>query len=440
MKLLLPLAFAFAAFTAALLLRAAPVAIAADLRQPLAVVTYWHHFGSLFAWLLIGACAFASIAYVRCIARPPSLRATAALCALACACALAFPVVFSSDVYAYAGYGDMLLHHLNPYAHARVTVRSPLMDAVVWQWGNPPPACAYGPVFLLLAQGAALLQSISASAPLWALRICTCAALVACAPLAAAASGANRPRGLRAAAVLSLNPVAIWSAAEGHNDALAIALALAAVAAALRQRTWTCAILLALGGAFKAPAVLAAAAIARKNAAAAVCGLLAAAMLSLPLIAAALYTVAPAARYSPQFSPQYAFAQVFPAGVSIGLTIVLALVVALAGRLRGAHLAFALWMCIPNPYPWYGVWLLAVAALTRNPRARNALVAASLLGVLRYYGEATGALPALLDVAIVALAYGVPAIMLVTVRNVRASFGRPGSRTGALGLAPTRPA
>jgi len=53
-----------------------------------------------------------------------------------------------------------------------------------------------------------------------------------------------------------------------------------------------------------------------------------------------------------------------------------------AGRLRLAALALAVWICIQNPYPWYGVWLLLAAMFCVRRRDRAALATAALLGSL----------------------------------------------------------
>ncbi len=448
MRALLPAGFALGALWCALALLHAPAAVAVDRAQPLTVVTYWQQFGTTMCGGLFVALLLSSAGYLALLRKLP--LSASAWCAFACAAGLLFPVVFSSDVYAYAGYGAMIAHGIDPYAHARIAVRDPLLDAMQWQWGNPPPMCVYGPLFLLLARIAAALASWGTAAPLWFLRICSCAALVACVPLANAALWwlPSRER-VRAGTVLALNPATVWACVEGHNDVFAIALIFAGLAL-MRRHALPGAALLALSSAVKAPALLAAGVLPfafwfdrdrrMKALAGAVLGSAAALALCFPLIAGLLHNVAPGGRYAPHFSPQFLFANLMPVPAALALTLICALAIARAGRGRAAYTFFALWMCIPNPYPWYGIWLLTVAALCCSRREQVALVAACLLGTLRYFGEATGALQPALESAIALVAFGIPAALLFSARNARARFVPPGNQRRDLDFAPVRPA
>lgn len=431
---LVPAGFLAGAASCLWLLRWAPHSIATDLAQPLVVATYWQQFGAQIWATFALAVAIASIGYVAALRARCSLNATIALGALACAAALLFPVVFSSDVYAYAGYGDMALHGINPYAHVRIGVRDPLLDAMLWQWGNPPPMCVYGPAFVWIAQAAvALFLPLGAAAPLWALRLLSCVALVACAPLAYGAFS-SFPRSTRraAAAGIALNPLAVWSAAEGHNDALALAIVLAGFALLARSRTFTGALVIALSALVKAPGAVAAAMATlaawpdrsrfARTAGGAALGVTIVAALAIPLEYGIRAHLAPQGRYFPQFSPQY---------VSVPLTIVVVAALAagsfIASRgssmFRYQGLTLAAWLLVPNPYPWYALWLLPVAFLQWNTRAAWALIAASLLIALRYYAEATTALSRPLSTVIVMLEFGVPLALfsahMVIARRVR---------------------
>ena len=294
-----------------------------DRAQPLVVVTYWQHFGLLMWVALFVAIAIASVGYVAALvsARAPFFTMTIACSALACAAALSFPVVFSSDVYAYAGYGWLALHGVSPYAHAAVTVRNPLMDAVLWQWGNPPPVCVYGPAFVWFAQTiVALFGGLGPAAPLWALRISACVTLVLCAPLAyyAFANFPTRTR-LAAAAGIALNPVAIWTAAEGHNDAFLIAIVLAGFALLARSKLFAGALVLGLSALVKLPGLLAAAAAVAftetrgraRIAAGVAAGFAAAALVAWPALAQLSRNVPARGQYFPQFSLQYAIGLAF---------------------------------------------------------------------------------------------------------------------------------
>jgi hypothetical protein len=447
---LIPAGFAIGAALCALLLRHAPAAIGVDLAQPLAVVTYWQQFGALMWLALFVAVSISSIGYCWVLKSPfDRLRVTMAYGAVACLLALLMPVVFSSDVYAYAGYGDMALHGINPYAHARIALRDPLLDAMVWQWGNPPPMCVYGPAFVWLAQGiVALLLPLGAAAPLWAFRILACLALVACAPLAYAAfKPLGEKRARLAAAGIALNPMAIWACAEGHNDAIVLAIVLAGFALAARSRAFAGALLIALGALVKAPALAAAGgyalavwnnrALRRPVIAGAIAGAAIVFAIAAPLEYGVRAHLAPAGHYFPQFSLQY---------LSLPLALLLCMVFAilgvrdvLRGSLQGAaYLGFAAFMAIPNPYPWYGLWLLPLAFLGEDARVMWALVAASLLIVLRYYGDATTDLSYALSVTIVVLEYALPLALLSAARMRTARPDRPENRRAALGFATHR--
>jgi len=410
---LVPLGFAAGAVLCRLLLVQAPAAFAIDRAQPLAVVTYWGSFGRLMFLALIFAVAIASAGYVAalCRGRNAPLRmttsATMAYSALACIAALFFPVVFSSDVYAYAGYGFIALHGSNPYAHAAVTLRGPLMDAVLWQWGNPPPVCVYGPAFVWLAQAAvAIFGGLGAAAPLWALRVCSCIALVLCAPLASAAFARCSPR-IRAAAVacIALNPVAIWSAAEGHNDPYLIAIVLAGFGLIARARPLTGAVIVGLSALVKAPGVLAAAAAplmfngdrARSRVlAGSLLGLAATAIIAWPVLAQ-LSRDAGHGSYFPQFSLQYALGVAFGTAAARWIAAACAAACATAGFILlakrnpncAALFASALWIAVPNPYPWYALWILPIVPLLLETPAAWAIVALSLGSALRYLPDAT---------------------------------------------------
>ncbi len=457
-----PAGFAIGAVICAWMLRHAPAAIDVDRAQPLVVVTYWQQFGAQM-WLAFAiAIAIASVGYIailRTIACHPevskggrgneastSLRYLSVTSALACAAALLFPVIFSSDVYAYAGYGDMALHGISPYSHARIALRDPLLDAMLWQWGNPPPMCVYGPAFVWLAQAiVAAFLPLGAAAPLWALRILSCAALVACAPLAYAAfSPFSRSTRLAAAAGVALNPIAIWSAAEGHNDTIALAIVLAGFALVARSRVFAGALVIALSALVKAPGAVAAAALAlaswpqrsrfiRASCGAAL-GVAIVAALAIPLEYGVRAHLAPQGHYFPQFSLQY---------VSIGLTVVVAGLLFLASITSAAlrhlsvtpvYFAFAAWIAIPNPYPWYAVWILPIAFLAWRSKASWALIAASLLIAVRYYPDATTDLSRPLAIAIVAIEFGLP-LLLLTAYTVNAHLGRREIRTMVPGFA-----
>ncbi len=343
----------------------------------------------------------------------PAVTTIAAIGAAACACALLFPVVFSSDAYAYAAYGFMALHGIDPYVSARVVLRDPLLDAALWQWGNPLPVCVYGPAFVWLAQAVvATLGFLGTAASLWALRIIACAALIACAPLAYGAFARYPERHRRLAAIaITLNPIAIWASAEGHNDALVLAAVLGGFALAARRRFFFGAFVVALAATVKVPALAAAAAFStyclrdsaqrRAVLAGTIAGATVFGAIALPLQYGAGTHVAHGGTYFPQCSLQALLIAFFPVDVALALVAACcALALALGMRLlydrraEGAvYLVCAFWLAVPNPYPWYAIWLLPAAVLARTPLQRWAMLFLSLVTVFRYYADATGALP-----------------------------------------------
>jgi hypothetical protein len=445
---LVPLGFASGAILCRLLLLKPPSTFAVDRAQPLAVVTYWGNFGALMFLALVVAIAIASVGYVFALRRRDTLRTTVIWSALACTAALFFPVVFSSDAYAYAGYGLMALHGLNPYAHAAVTMRGPLMDAVLWQWGNPPPACVYGPAFVWFAQAVVtIFAGFGPAAPLWAFRIGACAALVLCAPLSNVAFAQCSAR-VRAAAVagIALNPVAIWAAAEGHNDVYLIAIVLAGFALIARARPFTGAVVVALSALLKAPGLLAAAAaplmFAGSRARSRVLtgtllGLAVAAALGWPALLQ-LSRNSGRGIYFPQFSLQYMLNAAFGVPAAIVLTAALAATLGAGGcmllwkknRSGAALLALALWIAVPNPYPWYALWILPAALIAWETPAAWAIVALTLSSAVRYLPDATTDLSTPLSVEIALAPLAIAAAVFIACRR-RLRSGLPENHTPA---------
>lgn len=416
--LAIPASMLLAAIAMLALRSHAPPDVAAGYFEPLPVATNWHAFGALQLGVLFGALAVASAAYVRIVwfSRPEAagLRSPlgiAAIVALALLCASCVPLLFSSDVYAYAAYGELARLGADPYAHRVLPPGDALFAAAIVQWGNPPPACVYGLPFVWLARAAvAAFAPFGTVVQLNALRAIAAAALPAAGALAYAAYPGTRTQRLIASATIALNPVAIWCAAEGHNDALAVAVALGGYALARRRPGWAGAGLAALAGAIKLPGLLAAVPIARTHrraAIGAVAGAAIALALSIPLLSAVATGLAPHARYAPEASLQAVVKTVVSGFVrepeASALTWAAAAIAA-AGllmptlrRLRNgsaegwAYAALAGWLLVPNPYPWYGTWLLAVAAAAPGSAAAGVLVGLSFSSFLRYVPDTVSA-------------------------------------------------
>jgi alpha-1,6-mannosyltransferase len=166
------------------------------------------------------------------------------------------PPLFSRDVYSYAGQGEMVSHHINPYDYGTgvlgSTPFSTLPDAV---WTNTPSP--YGPTFLSVD---GILNDVSGHgflADLLLLRLLEVAslALVVCAlPSLARAAGRDPAQ----AVLLGVGcPLVLTTLLSGaHNDAMMVGLLVAGLAVARRFGTIPGVVLCALAAGVKSPAAL----------------------------------------------------------------------------------------------------------------------------------------------------------------------------------------
>lgn len=406
-----PLAFAAGSLAERAWLLRAPHGIAPDLAQPLPVATAWHGYGIAGLAILVAtvfAAAAGLVAAVRAIG-PDAGPRDAALVAIVAAAALAaagtWPVVFSSDVYAYAAYGSLALAGHDPYAAVPASVHGPFIDAARIQWSGPFPPCVYGPLFVALARtGVALLQPAGVAATLAGFRFAAGIAFVAgIALLDAVLRGLPPARRFGLVCAYGLNPVALWTVAEGHNDAFLMLAAFAAALPALRGGRFAGAFALGLSPLLKgaglglaALAALDASAFRRPGRRTTWAGLAAgtalAAVLCLPPLRPALATLGAHGRYAPSVSVQGL--------LGLAPALVLAALAALCGldRLRRrrpagfAWLGIAALLALPNPYPWYAPWLLPAALAAGAAPAGIALWAATICSVVRYLPDVAGSL------------------------------------------------
>jgi len=414
------------AVAARVLLASAPISITTDLAQPLPVATTWHAFGRTLWFFAFAAILCANIPYLATIQgilrghKMPGIPVIAGICALSLGAALCMPVLFSSDVYAYAAYGWFAAHSISPYMHAAVSVHDPLIRAAVWQWGNPLPICVYGPLFVWIAKVAVVgAAGFGAWGQLLALRIISSAALLACGPLVYLAfRGLRTEHRLAAAAGICLNPVVIWAAAEGHNDALMLVAVLLGFIAVRRFGYFVGALLIAASALIKASGAAAAAVLAmfawpnRPRVFSVLggfaVGIALTALIARPFESGVRTVLIPHGHYTPQFSAQYIFAQFIGAlfgnrAHAIELGIAIAAVASLLMMLHGvrlalrkdragaAYIALGFWLLIPNPYPWYALWILPIAFLCIRTPAAWAIIAASLTIFIRYLPDVSAA-------------------------------------------------
>ncbi|MDE2482454.1 MAG: hypothetical protein KGN02_09725 [bacterium] len=390
------MSLACGAFAARALLAHAPARLAPDRAQPLVVATAWGSYGALHLLVLVAALALAAIPYLAILRsrEPPTLRGTLIASALTLAAGAAWLPLFSSDVYAYAAYGEMARIGLDPYLHAAVS-QNPAIAAAQWQWGGSLPICVYGSAFVALARG---VMTLLAAAPLVvrldALRAVAALAFLACGALLYALRDGDARAKRSAAFAFACNPALVWVALEGHNDALMLAVVLTGALLA-RRRTSAGIALAALGALVKAPALAAAAALAmqrivtRDRALAAIVGLaLGVAVVcagSLALVHGVRADLAPHGHYAPSVSVQ---------ALSPYLAALAALAVIARLRAFDAPLdrwcvgALALWLAIPNPYPWYALWIVPIAVLGSDPRVLAATLAVGAVALLRYLPDA----------------------------------------------------
>lgn len=415
-----PAALLFAAVITRLLRVGAPGQIVADLAQPLVVVTNWGAYGRTIFCVLFAMLAVATIAYFHVVRNlwddneRYALRtgSIAALAAIATICAWLVPVMLSSDVYAYAAYGELARLGHNPYAHAPLPAGNPIFNAAIWQWGNPIPICVYGPLFVVIAQAVVtVLHAFGTATQLDGLRAVSVLALLSCVPLAFAAYSGSAFQRSVAAFTIGLNPVALWCAAEGHNDAVALAIVLAGVALARNGQPFAGGAIAALAGTVKLPGVIGAipgsmgGSRARIGAA---LGAAAAIASSIPLLHAVTTELAPQGRFAPEasleaFVKPLAFVFVPDDGSATAIALTVAAIAALACAARGAvrlrdhraegwlYFALGAWLLIPNPYPWYSLWLLPLAAAAPGTRPATVALWLTLFSLLRYVPDAVGA-------------------------------------------------
>ncbi|MEX2448597.1 MAG: glycosyltransferase 87 family protein [Solirubrobacterales bacterium] len=156
----------------------------------------------------------------------------------------AAPVLLSHDVYSYVDYARLgVLHGLDPYVFPPAAAPTdPIYPQVEWTEATS----AYGPLFTLLTYPLAWLPPAAAVA---ALKAAAALSVLGIAALVYRVAPSRGVAALPAAAFVALNPLVLIHVVGGaHNDGLAILLTMVAVAALLSARE-------AAGGAALAAAV-----------------------------------------------------------------------------------------------------------------------------------------------------------------------------------------
>lgn len=385
-----------------------PAALAVDFRQPLVVVTNWGAYGTAaFAILaasvvLCAAWLVAEVRRMRADARANDLGPILIAAVVGIVFALAWPFVFSSDLYAYAAYGDLAMRGFDPYRLAPTTVHDAFLDAARFQWSGPFPVDVYGPGMLAIARTVTAVTGDLAIALSSLRALAIVAFLGSVIALHAALASCTPRRRFTATAAFALHPVVLWSVAEGHNDAFVALVASLAALALARGRIIVGALAVGLSPVFKATGALlvfglALAALARRSehrsqrafAALVVGGAIAAAFVIPPLLPALVH-VGTKGHYAPSLSLQ---------GLVGPITaLVVAAVAAVVGAMRVlrcdwrgfAWIGIATLCALPNAYPWYALWLLPFAVAAGGTFPARALGLATICNLARYLPDAAG--------------------------------------------------
>ena len=139
------------------------------------------------------------------------------------------PPLLSQDVFSYISYARLGTEHgLNPYLHApSERPGDPAFPLVGW----PGTTSAYGPLFTLLSYPLGLLP---VGAALWALKLVSAASVLGLSALSARLAAARGVDPRMAAAFVALNPLVLVHVVGGaHNEGPMMLLAMAGVAGVL---------------------------------------------------------------------------------------------------------------------------------------------------------------------------------------------------------------
>jgi len=164
----------------------------------------------------------------------------------------AAPVLLSHDVYSYVDYARLgVLHGLDPYVHPPAAVPADPAYANV-EWTDA--TSAYGPLFTLATYPLAWLPVEAAVA---ILKVTAALSVLAIAALVARLAPLRGVEPLRAAAFVALNPLVLVHVVGGaHNDGLTVLLAMLGVAALLAGRVAAAGASLVAAAAVKASAAV----------------------------------------------------------------------------------------------------------------------------------------------------------------------------------------
>jgi hypothetical protein len=166
------------------------------------------------------------------------------------------PPLFSRDVYSYAGQGEMVSHHIDPYVYGTGVLGStPFSNLPDSLWTNTPSP--YGPTFLSIDGVLATASGHRILPDILLLRLLEVAGL---ALIVVATSSLARRLGRDPASAVLLGagcPLVLISLIGGaHNEALMLGLLMAGLAVAKRWGTIPGIVLCAVAAGVKSPALL----------------------------------------------------------------------------------------------------------------------------------------------------------------------------------------
>lgn len=309
------------------------------------------------------------------------------------------PPLLSQDVFSYIDYARLgAIHGLDPYLNAPASLpHDPAFPYIGWT----DSTSAYGPLFTILTYP---LAWVSVAAALWLFKAIAALSVLALARLVARLAQARGGDERQALVLVALNPlVLVHVVGGGHNDAMAMALAMAGCAALLALRLTSAggglvaAAALKASSAFVLPFGLLAAAKSltvpghrgqgrHAGAAAFLLGAGGAALLIALLSQAAfgwhwldsLYLAGENQRRVSNYSVPNLLGELLNVHIGVMRTIALASYVLLTGALvawvwRGGDwirasgwAALGLLLASAWTLPWYVIWVLPFAALSRD--------------------------------------------------------------------------
>jgi hypothetical protein len=334
-------------------------------------------------------------------ARELGLRAVAAVAGLLIAIFTLAGPLLSLDVFSYIAYARLGAEHgLDPYEFAPAAI--PLDEAASRVDDYRDAVSVYGPLFTL---GSYPLGALGVPAALWSLKAIAGLAIAAIAALVARLARLRGVDPATAVALVALNPLVLVHLVGGaHNDGLMVAVAIAAIAAALTGRPALAGAGFVAAAAIKVSAVIYApfALVGSRDRGRLVAGALAALAL---LAAVSLLAFGPHVSEAfsvaggnqdriSRWSVPATLARISGADVDLLRVIAAAAyAVAVAGLLvavsrgldwvRAAGWAsFGLLIASAYMVPWYLIWLLPAAAISRDRILIGATILLTLFQVI----------------------------------------------------------